>query len=365
MPMGLILQFGRHPKLSLAEAKALFPDTKFLSRSTGESAEADLRKVMVLGGTVRAMTEIAEDVDRGKTITDYLERTGLGKVTFGLGVLDSKLTAIQLERLGFDVKNALKSKRIAARFITKKQLLLNGATVKANRLADKNFEFVIIGRKIALTRAIQDIDDFSKRDYGRPCRNTKVGMLPPKLARMLVNLSRSEKIYDPFCGSGAVLQEAVLVNKEAWGSDISQEMADCTNKNLEWLASNYRLEVKPHQAWAADATEINSLPERRAAIVTEGFLGPALLKKPGSNDEQEALSKLNAIYSDFLQSVSRTNVSRLIICSPYYVGSEKGLNIVDFADRLGYNIIPVIGETSYVYHRPDQFVGREIFILER
>jgi len=36
-----------------------------------------------------------------------------------------------------------------------------------------------------------------------------IGMLPPKLAQMMINLSLGNTIYDPFVGLGTVLIESV------------------------------------------------------------------------------------------------------------------------------------------------------------
>jgi len=77
---------------------------------------------------------------------------------------------------------------------------------------------------------VQDIENYSKRDYGKT-RDMEVGMLPPKLAQMMLNIAASchactprginsygrnlskkdsgissktgmtnIKVYDPFCG---------------------------------------------------------------------------------------------------------------------------------------------------------------------
>ena len=86
---------------------------------------------------------------------------------------------------------------------------------------------------IALTEAIQDIDAYTARDRERPARSAKVGMLPPKLAQILVNSAQGSAIYDPFCGTGVILQEALLMGHEAYGSDLAAEMVDATRTNLE------------------------------------------------------------------------------------------------------------------------------------
>lgn len=63
-------------------------------------------------------------------------------------------------------------------------------------------------------------------------------MLPPKLAQMMINLGRDEgiipnKIYDPFCGLGTVLIEALnMGNTQVYGSDMSAKMCSCSEENI-------------------------------------------------------------------------------------------------------------------------------------
>ena len=80
---------------------------------------------------------------------------------------------------------------------------------------------------------MQDIESYTKRDRERPKRDAKVGMLPPKLAQIIINLAAGQlpeeklqnicdiplgepiprrllgqTVLDPFCGTGVILQEA-------------------------------------------------------------------------------------------------------------------------------------------------------------
>jgi len=59
------------------------------------------------------------------------------------------------------------------------------------------------GYTIAHTIGVQDIDAYTHRDIGRE-RSMTVGMMPPKLAQIMLNLAtkgeRGFQIWDPFCG---------------------------------------------------------------------------------------------------------------------------------------------------------------------
>lgn len=59
--------------------------------------------------------------------------------------------------------------------------------------------------------------------------------LPPKLARCLVNAAKvplGGKVLDPFCGTGAILREALLLGYRAYGGDADAEMVRGALQNL-------------------------------------------------------------------------------------------------------------------------------------
>jgi tRNA (guanine10-N2)-dimethyltransferase len=61
--------------------------------------------------------------------------------------------------------------------------------------------------------------------------------LPVNLSRLLVNLTRVRNggvILDPFCGTGSILIEALLMNIRVIGVDIDWELIHGSRKNLEY-----------------------------------------------------------------------------------------------------------------------------------
>ena len=60
--------------------------------------------------------------------------------------------------------------------------------------------------------------------------------LHPKIARAMVNLSRSKSsVLDPFCGTGGILIEAGLMGLKVYGNDISRRMVEGCAKNLKFF----------------------------------------------------------------------------------------------------------------------------------
>jgi hypothetical protein len=179
------------------------------------------------------------------TFLDSLPAEGkvkLGLSTFGMGVNERHLL-----RTGLELKKVCKAAGRSVRLVPNVEPALNSAQVLHNQLTgDMGMELLFIKNDkqtyLAQTIAIQDIDAYARRDQGRPKRDSFVGMLPPKLAQTIVNLAVGQLepvtghvVLDPFCGTGVVLQETLLMGYDAYGTDLEPRMVDYTRQNLEWL----------------------------------------------------------------------------------------------------------------------------------
>jgi len=73
----------------------------------------------------------------------------------------------------------------------------------------------------------------SRKPYQKPIT------LDPRLARCMVNLTglkrgpKPASVFDPFCGTGAILLEAAHLGFSVHGSDLSEEMVDGAKLNLK------------------------------------------------------------------------------------------------------------------------------------
>jgi hypothetical protein len=100
-----------------------------------------------------------------------------------------------------------------------------------------------------------------------------VGMLPPKLAQIMLNLAtkgeRGLQIWDPFCGLGTTLIEAFQAGySHLLGSDIADDMVIATQTNTSQFALQ-NLDVFYHDARRIDTKKLTC----PTVIVTEGMLG--------------------------------------------------------------------------------------------
>lgn len=204
-----------------------------------------------------------------------------------------------------------------------------------------------------------------KRDRNKPYADHKKGMLPPKLARALVNIGLSyletsndkPTLYDPFCGTSTVLMEAVLLGCEAIGSDLQTEAIVGSKKNLDWLCREYKLE-KDFSVFQSDSSKAQ--PKKKAdLIVTEPFLGK---QTPQVSEYANIYKGLYKLYLGSFKHWTKLlkNNAVVIIIFPVFSQSKKAAPWQKLIDKLS-----VLGYTSLsepvLYARPKAVVRRNIY----
>ena len=159
--------------------------------------------------------------------------------------------------------------------------------IKKNLVETKSEILLCIGREdtwVGRTVAVHNPFEFQKRDVYKPAQR-KIFAMPPRLARIMVNLSActpGKVLLDPFCGVGTVLQEALLEGANVVGVDVNPWCVQAATENLEWLKNEYSLHNAEFRVLQGD---IGRLPEKVGqemidCIVTEPDLGPALREVP-------------------------------------------------------------------------------------
>ncbi len=96
--------------------------------------------------------------------------------------------------------------------------------------------------------------------------------LHPRLARVLVNLSRVKKggtLLDPFCGTGGVLIETSLIAASPIGSDIDKRMVAGCRENLKGFDRG------DAELFCADISEVGNIVKEVDAIATDPPYGRA------------------------------------------------------------------------------------------
>ncbi len=319
------------------------------------------------------------------------------RILFGLSILGTipqkskKEIRNLLNELANRLKQYLREKDCSSRFIlpdaSANRFELNSAQIDKNNLLDKGMEIVLLidsslQLSIGMTKKIQSYEAFSQRDYGRPSRDARSGMLPPKLARMMINLARTKDtttLLDLFCGSGGILMEAGLAGLEATGFDNSDKAVRDSLDNREWLESQYPEITGKVRVFEGDAAMLHTLcePLYFDTCVTEPYLGPPL-KKPLTQEKFDSLAKqLESLYIRALGEI-RTVVKpgkRVVFIAPRFrlhpSGDAAKLSLLREIKLLGYTILdpfdsfqPTERRSTLLYERPKQIVLRELFILQ-
>lgn len=259
-----IIILGRQPRLGLAELESLFGAEK-ISVISDNAAVVDVPADQInrqeLGGAIKVATLLTEIptiewssvLDHlHRFIPEYIAEMPDGKLKFGLSLHGFEIPLKSLQKAGLTLKKTIKQHSRSVRLVPNTSLELNSAQVLHNKLTSTTgWELLLIkhgeATMIARTVRVQDIESYTFRDRSRPKRDAYVGMLPPKLAQTMIHLtapSAGERLLDPFCGTGVILQEAALYGLTPYGTDISSKMTDYSQANLEWLKRTHHLDTK-------------------------------------------------------------------------------------------------------------------------
>jgi len=391
--MKYIFILGNNPRLSVAEIKAVLPQGKIIDSGQQflilDHEKFDCQEILNhLGGTVKIGIVFGKKIDEGAVLGSAMSIEAGKRYNFGFSFYSQKSSGI-----GMRLKGRLKEKGISARLVTSREAALSSVIVKKEKCHD----FLVLPGWFGQTCAVQEFEQYSRLDYGRPASDALSGMLPPKLAKMMINFSEAksaEILLDPFCGSGTIISQAVEMGfQNLIGSDISDKAVADTKRNIEWLMEklqkpnpndqinqNFKIPkagwinnklVIGHWSLVILKSDINELSQSIKAssidtIVTEPYLGPPL--RGGENEEQikKIKSNLEKLYlSAFNQfKIVLKRGGRIVIVFPQWHlrGKIFDLNLEDKITRLGFKRLD---QGDLLYKRENQKVWREILIWEK
>lgn len=332
---------------------------------TETELEAD-KWMQRLGGTQKILKTIAttHDISPLIAITKHLQTVQPdGKLVFSLSGDDAASRAKE-------IKKRLKDIGRSVRYVEPK----NAATVEHNNLVKKQGDITISHGCVWVTVALQPFEAFADRDYGRPMADSKRGMLPPKLARMMTNIAGvplDATIYDPFCGLATVLAEAYSLGYSSLiGSDIDSTAITQAKENMDWLIKKEERIVTP-KLFSHDATLNTTLNSQSVdAIVTEPFLGKPIRGNEDIVSIKLSARGLQALYTKSFRAFApalKPGATVLFIFPSFICDGEvvTTVSIRDIED-LGYKQVVFSPTLPFLrYHREKQYIARDIYQFKK
>jgi tRNA G10 N-methylase Trm11 len=380
---------GRQPAIGIAECERVFDDVSWFS-DTSAVIHADSVDIQRLGGVIKAGRVVAE-LQRGdwrqasmKLVQAYRQAWSgrEGKITLGISAYGFNLSGREVQKTGIILKSKLKESGVSLRLIPNDDTALGSATSHHNKLglADNKVELLVVrghGGKIIIAESVgtQNITALARRDQGRPARDAFVGMLPPKLALTMLNLAGTKprmQVLDPFCGTGVVLQEGLLLDYTVSGSDLNPKMVDYTMRNIDWIKKTHDKGsvglIRQGDAMDFEWVEAPNLD----AVVCEAYLGQPFSAPPSPPKLVEVRGNCDHIISSFLKNIARQihSGAHLCVAVPAWRaadGSFTHLPLINKLDQLGYrqHTFKNISSSDLLYYREDQVVARELLVLEK
>jgi tRNA G10 N-methylase Trm11 len=413
--MQSLLILGRQPALGLAEVESLYGGNK-LQPVSDKAVIVDIDPCLLafdrLGGSVKFCKILTTlDTVSWPEIEKFLikvspvqsETMPAGKMTLGLSLYGFRETPKRIEATGLSLKKVIRKTGRPVRLVPNKSEEINSAQVLHNKLTHPNgWELVFIKHNqqtiVAQTVKAQDIEAYTRRDRDRPKRDAKVGMLPPKLAQIITNLAAGQlpvdklesicdipadqpipkpllnkSVLDPFCGTGVVLQEALLMGYGAYGSDLEQRMVDYSIANImTWLRSWYDFQTGVGIEKADATTDSWGLFPPIDFVASETYLGRPFTSPPSPEILAQTMADCNLIIKKFLRNIygRLKSGSRLCLAVPAWQTRPdqfKYLPLIDQIEDLGYNRVSFehSRDEDLVYYRSDQITARQLLVITR
>lgn len=370
--MTYLALLGNTPKLSFAEINQvlswLHPTLKTqhvqsqIVKIWGESIDPRIL-LDLLGGTVKIYTLLPNpnNLSAPKLISQHFSSTNKSRFIVTHYPANNSESKILAQK----TKGLLSHQGIKSGF-----RILNNPSSSAGEI-DREVEYLFYDGEIAVATAIQDINLWNYKDYHRPAADPKSGMLPPKVARMMINLAlrskpnAKETILDPFCGSGTILMESLNLGLSCFGSDLSSKAISDSQANLNWYTNKFT-PTGTYQVLTKDVHHLQPADfgiNHVTAIVFEGYLGPPHPKIAQLSNLSKGLKKL---YIGALKNVRQflPKGGRLVCALPEYVKDNSTYNLdplIDNCEKYGYTQIT----PSFVYARKNAIVRRKIYTLQK
>lgn len=387
-------QLWREWKLSIAELLAVFPESEILFSGSSVLILGNISKEIVEKNFFKLWWTIKTfELDFFPNIEEIYEKileiweNSDWKFKYSVNLFWEK--NLKLENILKKTKNIFKNKNISARYFNKDDgKNLTSGQILGNSILKKGFDFNVVDLGWVFyfwkTFCIQDINAYSSRDFSKN-RDMQIGMLPPKLCQIMINLGKNNSenfsIYDPFVWLGTVLIEALnMGSKNVFWSDLNEKMVEESRENLKNFIEKNNLQNISYKTEKLNAKFINEssiLKENKIdLIVSEWYLWEIMTKKNISLDRiNKQKESLILIYKAFFENLAKTDFDgKVVICFPFWELNWKYIYFVEVLEVLKKfcEIEKFFKNTDFdlstktwslLYKREKQLVWREIYLL--
>ncbi len=363
-----IFILGKTPKLSIAEIKAVVPQLKIIQTDDyyllGESQRFDCQEILNrLGGTVKIGIYLGPKIAEGPILGAAASKEPGQRFNFGFSFYGAKPAGP-----GMKIKKLLQEQGIGARLVTSREPVLSSVIVKKEKCQD----YLVGSGWFGVTCAVQDFRGYGELDYGRPKADAFSGMLPPKLAKIMLNLSGvgpNDALLDPFCGSGTVLNSALERGcRDLLGCDLSEKAVLNAQKNADWLIGKLKIKDQKLKIFVSDARKLSTkLPAGSIkAIVTEPFLGQPIKGNEKEGTIKKIAAEVEELYSaaagEFKKVLQAGGRVVLVVPQWHVAGKIYKFDIATIIKQAGFRRLD---SNDLIYGRPEQKVWRQIVIFEK
>ena len=221
------------------------------------------------------------------------------------------------------------------------------------------------GMYFGKTITVADSNFQKEVDEERPFKEYKY-TIPPKFGKTLISFLglapsvKNKKIYDPFCGSGTILQFGYILGYTVYGSDIEKKFIEGTRENLEF--TGYLMEKQIPKKFLeeniiqSDIFDVHKhfSPDFFDGIVSEPILMPITEGLPKPDKIKDYLNKeVIPIYKKFMEQayLLLKPGRKLTFVSPIIITDEKrkiNLPILNMAEKIGFKVIQLLNPSRFI-----------------
>ncbi len=232
------------------------------------------------------------------------------------------------------------------------------------------------GLLIGVVATVQDIAAYSQRDREMPAVDAYNGLLPVKLAQLMMNLAvegfspEDVLVVDPCCGNGRILFEASHAGFAALGSDNAQLQVDYSQQNAQWWAHRTEDEITVE---LRDTTSSETLAwakaqagEKQVVVCTEPWLGTPARQRFDKAQAEKWYAEVRDLYTKIVINwMTKDGAKQMLLVVPAPVLVDGGLylelvdQVLEEAKKLG-----LAAEEIGAYRRADTYIGRVLVQLK-